>query len=93
MKKSLVALAAVLGFVLLSAEGCDSTQKGRVGLVNDVARPPLAQTLGCPEGKWRVSVDPDGHEGESVEQRAKARKAYCLDEKSALKYTPGSVYP
>lgn len=93
MKKTVTALVAVLGFVLLSAEGCDTKPTGRVGIVNDVARPPLAQTLGCPAGLWRVSVDPDGHEKESVDQRAKYRKAYCLDAGKASTYAPGNVYP
>jgi hypothetical protein len=92
-KRIIVALAAVLGFVLLSAEGC--AQK-RIGIVNDVVGPPLSNTLGCNAnkgGNWSISVDPDGHEGESIDERAKYRQHFCVTEPQAKKYKSGSVYP
>lgn len=91
MKKSLSALVAVLAFVLLSAEGCEG--RTATGTVNDISGPPLAQTLGCPAGLWSVTVDPDGNEKKSIDERAKLRKQVCVEPNVAAKYTPGSRYP
>lgn len=87
-------LAASLGVVLLTAAACPGDGGTSItGTVNDISGPPLAERLGCKNGTWSITVDPDGHKDKSIEERAKLRKQVCVTAQQASKYVPGSRYP
>lgn len=87
-------VAASLGVVLLTAAACPGNGGTSVtGTVNDISGPPLAERLGCKNGTWSITVDPDGQRGKSIEERAKLRKQVCVSAEQAKKYVPGSRYP
>jgi hypothetical protein len=95
VKKSLTALAATLGVVLLGASGCPGGPQP-TGQVMDVSRPPLAQSLGCGDRLWLIKVldnDVVNDKKLSPEQKAAKVKKICVTPDVGGKYTIGGQYP
>lgn len=94
IKRSLVPLLAVLGFLGLSAQSCEGPLPS--GEVFSVDRPPLAQTLGCGDGKWLIKVlTPEVRDNKALtpDQKAAQLKKVCLAPAEAGKYTVGGQFP
>lgn len=96
-KRVVGAVMAIVGFVLLSAQGCDGpAAKSDTHLVLDVSGPPLAQTYGCPAGKWFLSVVDRkiaDNKQLSPDEKAAAAKKICETKEIAAKYTVGGYWP
>lgn len=93
-KNVLVAIAAVLSLVGLTAQGCDGPKPS--GLILSIDRPPLAQTLGCKEGLWRLSVVSNAVADDpqlTPDQKAAKAQRVCLKPQEADRYTVGGQYP
>lgn len=90
-------LALALAPIAAGADSCKGPEApSNTHLVLDVSQPPLAQTYGCPAGKWFLSVldrkiadDPN----QTPDQKAKQAKKICEDPNVAKKYPIGGYWP
>lgn len=89
--KRIAALIAALALTLI-VTACDEVTPG---VVNGIYGPEVTQaTKECNlSSSWSITVDPDGHEGESIDARAKYRFRVCLSEAEAKSYKSGDRYP
>lgn len=88
------AAAAVAVFLLVGAAKCEGPTPS--GLILSIDRPPLAQTLGCPNGQWRLSVlanDIANDPKLTPDQKAAKAGKVCLSEKEASQYVVEGQYP
>lgn len=93
-KKTGAALLAILGFLGLSAQSCEGPKPK--GEVFSIDRPPLAQTLGCPDGTWLIKVltpEVANNKSLSPDQKAAQLKKVCAKPAEAARYTVGGQYP
>lgn len=92
-----VAFAAIATFVLTGAAKCEGPQApSDTHLILDVSRPPLAQTLGCPDGKWYIRVvdrKVADDKNLSPDQKAARAKTVCESPNVAEKYSVGGYWP
>jgi hypothetical protein len=88
--KSIALIIALPLMFLLTACAED-----KPGVVNSVDGPEITKAVGkCNlANSWSISVDPDGHENESIDARAKYRYRVCMSEKQAKQYKSGDRYP
>lgn len=92
--KIIGALAAVAAFVLVGAAKCEGPMPS--GLILSIDRPPLAQTLGCPDGLWRLGIlsnDIANDPKLTTDQKAAKAQKVCLKEKEASKYVVEGQFP
>ena len=89
----ITALIASALFALVSLTACDTDNPP--GVVNDVKNAGLTDAVGkCPfTWQWSISVDPDGHENESIDARSAYRYTVCMSEDEAKTYKSGDRYP
>lgn len=95
LKRASVALAAILGFLGLSAQSCERSEVPQ-GTVFSVDRPPLAQSLGCGSGLWLLKVEKKTDRDNPAltpDQRAQRLAKQCLKPADAGRYTVGGQYP
>lgn len=93
VKRFAVLIAALIGIMTPTLVACSDSDKP--GVVNSVEGPEVTKaTAKCLiKGSWSISVDPDGHENESIDERAKHRYYVCMSEAEAKTYKSGDRYP
>ena len=65
------------------------------GIVNSVDGPEITRAAGACNltSSWSITVDPDGHETESIDDRVKYRYRVCMSREQAQQYKSGDRYP
>lgn len=96
IKRVVVPLLAILGFLGLSAQSCEGQKVQPSGLILDISGPPLAQTLGCGNKLWYISVlnnDIANDPKLTPDQKAAKKQKVCVTEKVAQGYVVEGQYP
>lgn len=96
-KRTIGALAAVATFLLVGAAKCTGPEaQPNTYLILDISGPPLAQTLGCGNGQWYISIlkrEIADDETKSVDDKVKLKSKECVSADVAKKYTVNGYYP
>lgn len=89
----IIALVVGLTIFVPTVTGC--MQEEKPGVVNSVDGPEITRVTGkCNlTASWSISVDPDGHENESIDDRVKYRYRVCMSREQAQQYKSGDRYP
>lgn len=88
-------MAPIIATALMILAGVTACSKETPGVVNSVDGPEITRTVGTCNlyNSWSISVDPDGHENETIDARAAYRYRVCMSEAEAKTYKSGDRYP